>query len=79
MKKILFILGIVVFASCSQPVLEKHEYVLIDTLEVGRNGFGRILSYDVVIRIKEDSSLHYGSITTDGELTDVKIRPIKNY
>jgi hypothetical protein len=79
MNKFLYILGFIVFTSCSEAVLEKNEYDIIDTTEVSRNGFNSVLSYDVVVRVKEDSSLHYGSITPNGMLVKINFKKIKNY
>jgi len=61
--------------SCSQPVLNKNEYVIVDTLNVSRNGFGKVLEYEVIVEI--DSSYHYGTINGDGELTNINIKKIK--
>ena len=79
MNKFLYILGLIVFTSCSEAVLEKNEYNIIDTLEVNKNGFNKVLTYDVVVKVKEDSSLHYGSITPDGMLVEINFKKIKNY
>jgi hypothetical protein len=38
-----------------------------------------ILSYDVVVMVKEDSSFHYGRVTNDGILVDINIKKVKNY
>jgi hypothetical protein len=65
MNKFLCILGLIVFTSCSEAVLEPKEYIVVDTVETNRNGFNQILSYNVVVKVKEDSSLHYGKITND--------------
>lgn len=79
--KTLFKLGLLIIAtslltSCSEPVLEKHEYTIIDTVDVSRNGFNKILSYDVYIKLKQDSSIHYGEITPDGDLVRVNIKSL---
>jgi hypothetical protein len=79
MNKFLCILGLIFFTSCSEAVLEKNEYVVIDTIESNKNGFNQVLTYDVVVRVEEDSSLHYGSIRPDGKLVEINFRKIKNY
>jgi hypothetical protein len=79
MNKFLCILGLIVFTSCSEAVLEPKEYIVVDTVETNRNGFNQILSYNVVVKVKEDSSLHYGKITNDGILVDITFKKIKNY
>jgi len=79
MKK--FLLGIIciIFVGCVEPVLNSGEYVIVDSLQNNRNGFGMILSYDVVVMVKEDSSFHYGRLTNDGILVDISIKKVKNY
>ncbi len=79
MKKFLFGIICIIFVGCVEPVLNSNEYVIIDTLENNRNGFGMILSYDVVVMVKEDSSFHYGRLTNDGILVDIDIKKVKNY
>jgi hypothetical protein len=79
MKKFLFGIICFIFVGCTEPVLNSSEYVIVDTLEDNRNGFGVILSYDVVVMVKEDSSFHYGRLTNDGMLADIKIKKVKNY
>jgi len=79
MNKFLYILGLIVFTSCSEAVLEKNEYDIVDTTEINRNGFNQVLTYDVVVMVKEDSSLHYGEITPEGMLVEINFKKIKNY
>ncbi len=79
MKKFLFGVVCLIFVGCVETVLNSNEYVIVDTLEDNRNGFGRILSYDVVVMVKEDSSFHYGRLTNDGILVDINIKKVKNY
>jgi hypothetical protein len=79
MKKFLFGVICVIFVGCVEPVLNSGEYVVVDTLEDNRNSFGRILSHDVVVMVKEDSSFHYGRLTNDGILVDINIKKVKNY
>jgi hypothetical protein len=79
MNKFLCILGLIVFTSCSEAVLEPKEYIVVDTVETNRNGFNQILTYNVVVKVKEDSSLHYGEITPDGILVEINFKKIKNY
>jgi hypothetical protein len=74
MKKLL-VIALCALCSCSEPVLDKGEYVIVDTLNVSRNGFGKILEYEVIVEI--DSSYHYGTINVAGELTYVNIKKIK--
>ena len=74
MKKLL-VIALCALCSCSEPVLDKGEYVIVDTLNVSRNGFGYALEYEVIVEI--DSSYHYGTINGDGELTNINIKKIK--
>lgn len=74
MKKLL-VIALCALCSCTEPVLDKGEYVVVDTINVQRNGFGKALGYDVVIEY--DSAYHYGYINKSGELTYVKTRKIK--
>lgn len=78
MKKIVLVL-LLGFIGCVEPVLQKDEFTVVDTVEVNRNGFNQILSYKVVIKVHEDSSLHYGVINLSGMLTDITFKKIKNY
>lgn len=80
MKKLLLILSVALLlqACSSTPVLNKNEYVVVDTLDVSRDGFGKIMCYNVIISI--DSVYHYGMIDNDGVLTYVSSHPLKlNY
>lgn len=70
-------ISIFCFNSCSQPILNKNEYVIIDTLHTARNGFNQILDYDVII--KYDSLFYYGTIDTKGILIYLDIHKIKTY
>ena len=79
MNKFLCILGLIVFTSCSEPVLEPREYIVVDTIGANKNGFNQILTYNVVVKIKEDSSFHYGEITPDGMLINLTFKKMKNY
>jgi hypothetical protein len=75
MKRIFLLLTIIIgFTSCYQPVLKKNEYIIVDTLNISRNGFGSVLGYDVIIEF--NGNLHYGWIEPDGTLTRVNIKPI---
>lgn len=76
MKKLALIALVSLLGSCSNPVLEKHEYTIVDTVDVSRNGFNQILGYDVYVKLKQDSSIHYGTITPDGDLVRVDIRSL---
>ena len=77
----LFIVITLLFGSTScsgsDPILDSHEYTITDTTYIGKNGFGSILSYDVILLNHYDSSYHAGSITPRGELFDYNPRPIK--
>jgi hypothetical protein len=77
MRKILIIAVLAIFAcSCaSEPVLNKNEYVVIDTLNTCRNGFNHVLGYDVIIEF--DSAYHYGFITGYGKLVEINPRKIE--
>jgi len=80
MKKIFLTLAAVtLLVSCieTNPILTHKEYTIVDTTYVGRNGFGVILHYDVILLNHYDSMYHVGSITTEGKLTDYNPRPIK--
>lgn len=61
--------------SCVQPILKKSEFKIIDTISVGRNGFNKILSYEVIVRY--DSAFYYGTINPKGELMYMNVRKIK--
>ena len=69
------IVAMLLLMSCTEPVLNKNEYKIIDTLSIGKNGFNAILDYSVII--KYDSSFYYGRITPKGELTYINPRKIK--
>ena len=71
------ILSAMLLGSCVEPVLQPNEYTVVDTLNVSRNGFNTILGYDVIIRLKQDSTVHYSHISKDGTLTQVSILPLK--
>ena len=77
MKKIILITILIglTFSSCIQPVLEKNEYLIVDTLHVSYNGFGQILGYHVIVKYQD--RFHYGWINPEGELTQVNIKSIE--
>jgi len=77
MKNILIILSVMLLGSCTEPVLESDQYTVVDTLRRSKNGFNHTLGYDVIIRLKSDSTLHYGYVTTEGTLTGVSILSLK--
>lgn len=79
MKKGLFGIFFLVLIGCSEPILEPKEYIVVDTIGANKNGFNQILTYNVVVKVKEDSSLHYGEITPDGRLVDITFKKMKNY
>jgi hypothetical protein len=73
-------LGLVVIlllGSCVEPVLQPDEYTVVDTLKISKNGFNQTLGYDVIIKLKQDSTLHYSHISKDGTLTQVSVLPLK--
>jgi hypothetical protein len=78
MKKLLFGLFFLTFVGCTEPVLSPDEYTIVDTIKENRNSFNVVLSYDVVVMVKEDSSFHYGR-QYDGMLVDITFKKIKNY
>ena len=63
--------------SDSEPILDSHEYTITDTTYVSENGFGQVLSYDVILFNHYDSAYHAGSVSPAGKLTDYNPRPIK--
>lgn len=70
-------LTLITLTSCfleTPPLLNKNEYKVIDTTYVSRNGFGNILSYDVIIEI--DSSYYAGSLNDDKELKYINPRKL---
>ena len=77
MKYILGLLLVLTLTSCvdNRAVLGKNEYKVIDTTYVSKNGFGKILGYDVIIEI--DSSYYAGSLNPDKELIRVNPRKLK--
>jgi len=75
MKKIFLFAALLACISCTSPVLEQNEYVVIDTLHVSRNGFNTVLGYDVIVMY--DSAYHYGNLNRKGELTQMNIRKIE--
>lgn len=77
-KKIITLIIITItmsFVSCVQPVLNKNEFKIMDTLYTSRNAFNTILSYDVII--KYDSSFYFGTINKKGELSTMDFHKIK--
>lgn len=76
MKKLLIISTALFMSSCVEPIMQPDQYRVVDTLKSSRNGFGQILSYDVIVEY--DSAFYVGSITPDGDLTEftfVKLNP----
>jgi hypothetical protein len=61
--------------ACTYPILNKNEYKVMDTLGISRNGFGKIMGYDVII--KYDSAYHYGCLNRKGDLTYLNPRNLK--
>ncbi len=76
---ILLFLLLVIISSCTlpDPIMTRDEYTVTDTLKVSKNGFGRVLGYDVIIFNHYDSAHHYGWISESGELREFNPRPIK--
>jgi len=75
MKKILLFAALVICISCTQPVLEKTEYEIVEIVNTSRNGFNMILGYDVII--KYDSAYYFGWIDKDSTLTKINPRKIE--
>lgn len=75
MKNKLLILLSLFIISCSDPILYKDEYTIVDTIYVSKNGFNMILGYEVIVEI--DSLYHFGYINNKGELIEVNPRKIK--
>jgi len=76
---ILLFLLLVIISSCTSPdpILTRDEYTVTDTLNVPKNGFGKVLGYDVIIFDHYDSTHHYGWINSSGKLRYFNPRPIK--
>jgi hypothetical protein len=79
MKKIILTLIVIsLLASCSNgSILKRNEYTITDTMSISRNGFGKVLVYDVIILNHYDSMYHAGEITPDGRLVEYNAKPIK--
>jgi len=54
-----------------------NEYIIVDTLKTSKNAFGNVLEYDIIIKLNQDSTLHYSRITDDGTLVQVSVLPLK--
>lgn len=84
MKKLknLIIIGILIgiLMSCNyHPILEKNEFIVVDTLHASINGFGNVLGYNVIIRMKSSDSLLYSAcIGKHGDIQIVHFPPLKN-
>jgi hypothetical protein len=83
MKKLrnLIIVGILIgiLMSCNYSILEKNEFIVVDTLHPAINGFGKVLGYDVIIRMNPSDSLLYSAyIGKHGDLKLVHFPPLKN-
>jgi len=72
MKKMLLFAALLVCISCTHPVLNTNEYVVVDTVHVSRNGFNMILGYQVII--DHDSAYYFGWMNPRGELTQMEPR-----
>jgi hypothetical protein len=77
MKKLLAIAAVLFLGSCVEPVLQPNEYTIVDTLKTSKNAFGNVLGYDVIIKLNQDSTLHYSRITDEGTLVQVSVLPLK--
>jgi hypothetical protein len=79
MKKLLLLIIVLLLLSCekSVPLLNQNEYVVVDTVNVGRNGFGRVLYYSVVIKIEDD--YYYAELNDNKDITSVNPRKIKYF
>lgn len=79
MKKILFLILMFLFIQCSESyiVMDKKDFVVVDTLHIAKNGFGYILSFDVLVMFKHDSTIHFGEMNKSGNLNSVNPLPIK--
>ena len=76
-KKILsliVLIGILIISCTREPILNKNEYKIVDTISTTRNGFDMILGYDVIV--KYDSAFYYGFISPVGNLTFMNHRKI---
>ena len=71
MKKIILLVLIAITTiSCVKPVLNKNQYIIIDTLEANTNNFGAITSYDVIIKFEDN--FYVGHLYSD-ELTQINL------
>lgn len=79
MKKLLLLITVLLLVSCekSTPLLNRNEYVVVDTLNVGKNGFGTVLYYSVVIKIEDD--YYYAELNDNKDITSVNPRKIKYF
>jgi hypothetical protein len=74
------VLSVLSLIGCMQqsPVLLPIEYTITDTSYVARNGFGQILSYDVIVINHYDSLYYSGTLSKDGMLIRLSNRPIRS-
>lgn len=79
MKKLLLLITVLLLFSCNHtpPLLNRNEYKVVDTIHVGRNGFGYILFYKVVIKI--DNDYYYAELNPNKDITEVNPRKIKYF
>ena len=72
MKKIILILILLstTMISCVQPVLNKNQYTIIDTLEVNKSNFELIISYDVIVKFEDN---FYIGCLYHSELTEINL------
>jgi hypothetical protein len=71
----MLILMLIVVSCRQQPVLQKGEYIVVDTTYTARNGINMVLGYDVIIKI--DSSFYAGYLDPEGNLFEVNPRKLK--
>lgn len=74
MRKIISAILLVTLFSCKETILEKNEFVVVDTLKENKNKIEKLTTYDVIV--KYDSSYHVGKIDKNGELIELNVRKI---
>jgi uncharacterized protein YcfL len=79
MKKLLLLITVLLLVSCekSTPLLNRNEYVVVDTVNVAKNGFDSVLYYSVVIKIEDD--YYYAELNSNKDITSVNPRKIKYF
>lgn len=76
MKKLILLLALFGLMSCQsgETVLPKSEYVIVDTLDISKNGYGYLVGYEVIIEY--DGDLYYAFENADGRLTSMNHRKL---